>query len=155
MKFLTHNIKHVTCIQGFTCARASSHFTYVPDPVDTKITSGNVTKFNMFQAITNAMDNVLEQDKSAVLFGEDVGFGGVFRCSLGLREKYGKHRVFNTPLSEQGIIGFGIGLAVSGATAIAEIQFADYIFPAFDQSITDCKRSCKVPLPERQSLLLW
>ena len=57
----------------------------------------------------------------------------MFRCSLGLQKKFGKDRVFNTPLCEQGIVGFGIGLAVSGATAIAEIQFADYIFPAFDQ----------------------
>lgn len=69
----------------------------------------------------------------AVLFGEDVAFGGVFRCSVGLQDKYGKDRVFNTPLCEQGIAGFGIGLAAAGATAIAEIQFADYIFPAFDQ----------------------
>lgn len=49
------------------------------------------------------------------------------------QEKYGKDRVFNTPLCEQGIAGFGIGMATAGATAIAEIQFADYIFPAFDQ----------------------
>lgn len=52
---------------------------------------------------------------------------------MGLQEKYGEDRVFNTPLCEQGIAGFGIGLAVNGATAIAEMQFADYIFPAFDQ----------------------
>ncbi len=60
-------------------------------------------------------------------------FGGVFRCSLDLNQKYGTTRVFNTPLSEQGIAAFGIGLASVGITAIAEIQFADYIFPAFDQ----------------------
>ena len=89
-----------------------------------------------------------------VIFGEDVAFGGVFRCTAELRPKYGKEnlkkvltnfflymlyvcsgadRVFNTPLCEQGIIGFGIGAAVAGTTAIAEIQFADYIFPAYDQ----------------------
>lgn len=68
-----------------------------------------------------------------VVFGEDVAFGGVFRCTVGLKDKYGKDRVFNTPLAEQGIAAFGIGLAAAGATAIAEIQFADYIFPAFDQ----------------------
>jgi len=67
-----------------------------------------------------------------MLFGEDVKFGGVFHCSKGLNEKYGTSRVFNTPLSEQGIAAFGIGLASIGMTAIAEIQFADYIFPAFD-----------------------
>lgn len=64
-----------------------------------------------------------------------MAFGGVFRCTVGLNEKYGAHRVFNTPLSEQGIAAFGIGAAVVGTTAIAEIQFADYIFPAFDQVI--------------------
>lgn len=68
-----------------------------------------------------------------VVFGEDVGFGGVFRCTSGLRDRYGKDRVFNTPLCEQGIVGFGIGLAVAGTTAIAEIQFADYMYPAIDQ----------------------
>lgn len=68
-----------------------------------------------------------------MIFGEDVGFGGVFRCTINLQKEFGKERVFNTPLCEQGIAGFGIGLATAGITAIAEIQFADYIFPAFDQ----------------------
>lgn len=67
------------------------------------------------------------------IFGEDVAFGGVFRCTSELREQFGGHRVFNTPLCEQGIAGFGIGYAAMGRTAIAEMQFADYIFPAFDQ----------------------
>ncbi|ELK00122.1 2-oxoisovalerate dehydrogenase subunit beta, mitochondrial [Pteropus alecto] len=77
---------------------------------------------------------------SNVIFGEDVAFGGVFRCTVGLRDKYGKDRVFNTPLCEQGIVGFGIGIAVTGATAIAEIQFADYIFPAFDQIVNEAAK---------------
>jgi 2-oxoisovalerate dehydrogenase E1 component beta subunit len=68
-----------------------------------------------------------------VVFGEDVAFGGVFRASVDLREKFGPDRVFNTPLCEQGIAGFAVGYAAMGRTAIAEIQFADYIFPAFDQ----------------------
>ena len=68
-----------------------------------------------------------------VIFGEDVAFGGVFRCTVGLKDKYGADRVFNTPICEQGIVAFGIGVATVGSTAIAEIQFADYIFPAFDQ----------------------
>ena len=63
-----------------------------------------------------------------------MAFGGVFRCTLGLLERFGTERVFNTPLSEQGIAGFAIGLAASGFTPVAEIQFADYIFPAFDQA---------------------
>lgn len=68
-----------------------------------------------------------------MIFGEDVAFGGVFRCTIDLQNDFGKERVFNTPLCEQGIAGFGIGLATVGVTAIAEIQFADYIYPAFDQ----------------------
>lgn len=63
----------------------------------------------------------MKTDKSAILFGEDVKFGGVFRCTMGLNEKYGTDRVFNTPLSEQGIAGFAIGCASAGANAIAEI----------------------------------
>lgn len=77
--------------------------------------------------------SLLLKKMMSVLFGEDVAFGGVFRCSVTLREKFGGDRVFNTPLTEQGIVGFGIGMAAMGSTAIAEIQFADYIFPAFDQ----------------------
>ncbi|CAG0878976.1 unnamed protein product [Darwinula stevensoni] len=94
---------------------------------------GEKTRQNLFQAINNAMDIALASDPTAVVFGEDVAFGGVFRCTVGLQDKYGRDRVFNTPLCEQGIAGFAIGLATAGATAIAEIQFADYIFPAFDQ----------------------
>lgn len=78
--------------------------------------------------------HALTKDDSAVVFGEDVAFGGVFRCTMGLAEEFGRERVFNTPLTEQGIAGFGIGLAAMGQTAIAEIQFSDYIFPAFDQA---------------------
>ncbi|XP_030913040.1 2-oxoisovalerate dehydrogenase subunit beta, mitochondrial isoform X2 [Geospiza fortis] len=95
---------------------------------------------NLFQSITSALDNALAKDPTAVVFGEDVAFGGVFRCTVGLRDKYGKDRVFNTPLCEQGIVGFGIGIAVTGATAIAEIQFADYIFPAFDQIVNEAAK---------------
>jgi hypothetical protein len=74
------------------------------------------------------------------VFGEDVGFGGVFRCTVGLRDKFGRSRVFNTPLCEQGIVGFGIGLASMGNRAIAEIQFADYIYPAFDQIVNEAAK---------------
>lgn len=95
---------------------------------------------NLCQAVNSAMDIALLTDSSACLFGEDVAFGGVFRCSVGLQDKYGKERVFNTPLCEQGIAGFGIGLAVAGSTAIAEIQFADYIFPAFDQIVNEAAK---------------
>ncbi|XP_033242511.1 2-oxoisovalerate dehydrogenase subunit beta, mitochondrial-like [Drosophila miranda] len=113
-----------------------SHFTYYP----TAAGSGNAKKMNMFSAINNAMDLALQEDSTALLFGEDVGFGGVFRCSVNLRDKYGKDRVFNSPLCEQGIAGFAIGVANAGATAIAEIQFADYIFPSFDQIVNEAAK---------------
>ena len=87
---------------------------------------------DLFTAINVALAIVLATDPKAILSGEDVAFGGVFRCSVGLAERFGSHQVFNTPLCEQGIAGFGIGYAANHGTAVAEIQFADYIFPAFD-----------------------
>lgn len=97
-------------------------------------------KTNLFTAVNDAMRIAMLTDESAVLFGEDVGFGGVFRSSVGLREEFGSSRVFNTPLCEQGIAGFAIGYASMGKTAIAEIQFADYIFPAFDQIVNEAAK---------------
>jgi 2-oxoisovalerate dehydrogenase E1 component beta subunit len=97
-----------------------------------------MAQMNLLQAINNALDTVMAENERAVCFGEDVGhFGGVFRATSGLQEKYGKSRCFNTPLVEQGVIGFANGLAAQGSTAIAEIQFADYIFPAFDQIVNE------------------
>jgi len=97
-------------------------------------------RMNMFMAINDALRIALKSDESAILFGEDVAFGGVFRCSTNLRQEFGKDRVFNSPLSEQGIAGFGIGYAAMGKTAIAEMQFADYIFPAFDQIVNEAAK---------------
>lgn len=99
--------------------------------------STKTERMNLFTAINNAMAIALEKDESAVVFGEDVAFGGVFRCTQGLRDKFGPDRVFNTPLSENGIAGFAIGYASMSGTAIGEIQFADYIFPAFDQIVNE------------------
>lgn len=95
---------------------------------------------NLFTAINDGMRVAMETDDSAVVFGEDVAFGGVFRCSVDLKEQFGEDRVFNTPLCEQGIAGFAIGYAAMGRTAIAEIQFADYIFPAFDQIVNEAAK---------------
>lgn len=82
---------------------------------------------NLFTAVNHAMDIALASDPTAIVFGEDVAFGGVFRCTQGLREKYGEERVLNTPLSENGIAGMAVGYASVGGTAIGEIQFADYM----------------------------
>jgi len=96
---------------------------------------------NLLHAINNAIDIAMQDNDRTVCFGEDVGhFGGVFRATSGLQEKYGKTRCFNTPLVEQGIIGFANGLAAQGSVAIAEIQFADYIFPAFDQIVNEAAK---------------
>lgn len=97
-------------------------------------------QMNMFTAINSAMDVSMEANEKSVLMGEDVGFGGVFRCSVNLQAKYGPERVFSTPLSEQGIIGFGIGLSMLDYQVICEIQFADYIFPAFDQIVNEAAK---------------
>ncbi|KAF8643772.1 hypothetical protein AX16_008791 [Volvariella volvacea WC 439] len=106
-----------------------------------EIVGGRETrKMNTYQAVRDAMSIALMKDDTAVVFGEDVAFGGVFRCTMGLAEEFGKERVFNTPLTEQGIAGFGIGLAAMGHTAIAEIQFADYIYPAFDQIVNEAAK---------------
>ncbi|KAI8454831.1 thiamine diphosphate-binding protein [Phakopsora pachyrhizi] len=86
------------------------------------------------------MSIVLQKDPTSVVFGEDVAFGGVFRCTMALADEFGPDRVFNTPLTEQGIAGFGIGIASMGQTAIAEIQFSDYIFPAFDQIVNEAAK---------------
>lgn len=102
--------------------------------------NGPTTSMNLFTAVNSAMHIALETDPTACVFGEDVAFGGVFRCSVDLRDKFGPQRVFNTPLSEQGIAGMAVGMAAVGYTAIAEIQFGDYIFPAFDQIVNEAAK---------------
>lgn len=134
-KISAESLKSLLGKQPVRCASA---FKFVPEQAPTNL--GETTKMNLCQSITNALDLTLSTDKSAVIFGEDVAFGGVFRCTVGLKDKYGKDRVFNTPLAEQGIVAFGIGLAAAGATAVAEIQFADYIFPAFDQIVNEAAK---------------
>ncbi|KZT55091.1 Thiamin diphosphate-binding protein [Calocera cornea HHB12733] len=103
-------------------------------------TARQTRKMNTYQAVRDAMAIALLKDDSALVFGEDVAFGGVFRCTMNLAEEFGRDRVFNTPLTEQGIAGFGIGLAAMGHTAIAEIQFSDYIYPAFDQLVNEAAK---------------
>mgnify|MGYP003664051454 FL=1 len=97
-----------------------------------------MTKMNMLQAINSALITAMTDDEKVMVFGEDVGhFGGVFRATSNLQQKFGKARCFNTPLTEQGIIGFANGLASHGSVPVAEIQFGDYIFPAFDQIVNE------------------
>ncbi len=100
-----------------------------------------MTVMNMIQAINSAHHVMMEADDNVVALGEDVGFfGGVFRATEGLQRKYGRSRVFDTPISEGGIMGVAIGMATYGLRPIAEIQFADYIYPGFDQIVSEAAR---------------
>lgn len=111
----------------------------MPGNATSQTVEGSTTeRMNLFTAINNALSIALKTDPSSILFGQDVAFGGVFRCTQGLQDEFGPDRVFNTPLSENGIAGLAIGYSsMSGGTAIGEIQFADYIFPAFDQIVNE------------------
>jgi 2-oxoisovalerate dehydrogenase E1 component beta subunit len=98
-------------------------------------------KMNMIQALNSAMDIMLGRDPSVVIMGEDVGyFGGVFRTTDGLQRKYGEHRVLDSPISELGIVATAIGMGVNGLRPVAEIQFADYIYPGYDQIVSELAR---------------
>lgn len=100
-----------------------------------------MARMTMIQAIRSAMDNAMERDDNVVVFGEDVGyFGGVFRCTEGLQKKYGSHRCFDSPINESGIVGSAIGMATYGLRPCVEIQFADYVMPAFDQISQEASR---------------
>lgn len=100
-----------------------------------------MAQMSMIQAINSALDTMLGIDPAVVILGEDVGyFGGVFRCTEGLHKKYGEHRVIDAPIAEGGIIGVAIGLGVNGLRPVAEIQFADYIYPGFDQVVSELAR---------------
>ncbi len=96
-----------------------------------------MARMTMIEAIRDAMDVMMARDERVVVFGEDVGyFGGVFRCTAGLQQKYGKTRCFDTPISEDGIVGTAIGMATYGLRPCIEIQFADYMYPAYDQIVS-------------------
>ncbi|MCY6380732.1 alpha-ketoacid dehydrogenase subunit beta [Hoeflea prorocentri] len=100
-----------------------------------------MVQMTMIEAIRSAMDVMMERDDGVVVFGEDVGyFGGVFRCTAGLQKKYGASRVFDSPINESGIVGAGIGMAVYGLRPCIEVQFADYIYPAYDQIVSEAAR---------------
>ena len=103
--------------------------------------SSSTTRMTMIEAIRSAHDIAMERDDTVVVFGEDVGyFGGVFRCTAGLQKKYGSHRCFDAPINESGIVGAGIGMATYGLKPVVEIQFADYVYPAYDQIVSEAAR---------------
>ena len=96
---------------------------------------------NMIQALNSAMDVMLAKDPDVLIFGEDVGyFGGVFRATEGLQKKHGLTRCFDTPIGEGGFVAVAIGMGAYGLRPVVEIQFADYIYPAFDQIVSEAAR---------------
>jgi 2-oxoisovalerate dehydrogenase E1 component beta subunit len=100
-----------------------------------------MTAMSMVQALNSAMDVMLERDPKVLIFGEDVGFyGGVFRVTEGLQKKHGERRVFDAPIAEGGIMAAAVGMGAYGLRPIVEIQFADYIYPATDQLISEAAR---------------
>ena len=93
---------------------------------------------NMIKSLNSALSISLKEDPNVVIFGEDVGFfGGVFRVTEGLQDEFGAHRVFDSPLAEGGIAAIAMGMGLNGLRPVAEIQFADYIFPAYDQIVNE------------------
>jgi len=100
-----------------------------------------MTVRNMIEALNDAHKVMMERDPDIVVLGEDVGyFGGVFRVTAGLQKTYGTSRVFDSPIAELGIVATAIGMAAYGLRPVAEIQFADYIYPGFDQILSEAGR---------------
>ena len=96
---------------------------------------------NMVQALNSALDVMLSRDANVMIFGEDVGyFGGVFRVTEGLQKKHGRNRVFDSPIAEGGIVAMAVGMGAYGVRPVVEVQFADYIYPATDQLISEAAR---------------
>lgn len=95
----------------------------------------------LVQAVRDALDEAMAADPRVVVIGEDVARkGGVFRATDGLLDRYGPERVLDTPLAESGFVGVGIGLAIAGLRPVVEVQFADFIHPAFDQIVSEAAR---------------
>ncbi len=98
-------------------------------------------QMNLVQAIQSGLRNAMREDDNVILLGEDIGrVGGVFRVTKGLQDEFGQTRVVDTPLSESGIIGTSIGLALYGMRPVPEIQFADFIYPACDQLVSEASK---------------
>lgn len=100
-----------------------------------------MARLNMVEAIDQALQQEMERDPSVIVLGEDVGRdGGVFRVTDGLMQRFGEDRVIDTPLAESGIVGMAIGMAIAGYRPVAEIQFAGFAYPAYDQLVSHASR---------------
>jgi 2-oxoisovalerate dehydrogenase E1 component beta subunit len=100
-----------------------------------------MAELTILEAVRLALDEEMERNEKLILLGEDIGNdGGVFRATDGLLKKYGSTRILDTPLNESGIIGFAVGLALYGLHPVAEIQFADFIWPGMDQLVSEVSK---------------
>jgi pyruvate dehydrogenase E1 component beta subunit len=100
-----------------------------------------MARLNMVEAIDQALQEEMQRDPSVIVLGEDVGRdGGVFRVTDGLMQRFGEERVIDTPLAESGIVGMAIGMAIAGYRPVAEIQFAGFAYPAYDQLVSHASR---------------
>jgi 2-oxoisovalerate dehydrogenase E1 component len=127
--------------------RSVEEHVFVPTPVreekGERMPKG-AERILMVDAALHAIDELMEEHEEAILYGQDVGgrLGGVFREAATLAEKYGENRVFNTAIQEAYIIGSTVGLSAMGMKPIVEIQFGDYIYPGFNQLVTEVSKSC-------------
>src|SRR5204862_7758156 len=111
------------------------------DEVAPQALSIDMPTMNIIQAVNDALRLEMARESKVVVMGEDVGkFGGVFRATSGLYDEFGPERVFDTPLAEAGIVGTAIGMALHGMRPVPEIQFADFIYPAFDQIVNEAAK---------------
>jgi 2-oxoisovalerate dehydrogenase E1 component beta subunit len=100
-----------------------------------------MANMTMILALNSALDTMMARDPNVLTFGEDVGyFGGVFKVTENLQQKYGPKRCFDAPINENGIAGVAVGMAVYGLRPVIEIQFADYMYPAYDQLVSEAAR---------------
>ena len=118
-----------------------------PDMVDqdhapkSTVAGTGTVPMNMIQALNSALDGKMAEDPNVLSFGEDAGyFGGVFRVTDKLQEKHGLTRSFDAPISECGIVAAAIGMGAYGLRPVVEIQFADYIYPAYDQIVSEAAK---------------
>ena len=110
-------------------------------PDEPGMPSGEGREINLLEAIREGMADEMERDERVFVFGEDVGAGGVFRATEGLRARFGEYRCFSTPIAESQIAGTAVGAAFAGMRPIAEMQFADYSLPAFNQIVNEAART--------------
>ena len=118
-------------------------------------------KIKYAKAINEALDKIMAEDENVMVIGEDVGFiGGNFKCTEGLLEKYGDMRVKDSPISEQGFVGMGVGMALTGLRPIVEVMFSDFLLVAADQVINQMAKitymsggQAKVPMTIRCGII--